>query len=76
VLTPDSSRYWPKDKYAPGRDQESFDKQFLRNWLTQNGLKGKEDVTVPEDVLLATSERYKDAFYRLVGKKLEDVLAA
>lgn len=76
VLTPDSSRYWPRDAYEPGRDQESFDKQFLRNWLTENGLKGKEDVTVPDDILLATSERYRDAFHRLTGKKLEDVLAA
>ncbi|KAH8662039.1 phosphoribosylaminoimidazole-succinocarboxamidesynthase [Xylariales sp. PMI_506] len=76
VLTPDSSRYWPKDKYEAGRDQESFDKQFLRNWLTKEGLKGKEDVTVPEDIVLATAERYKDVFERLVGQKLEDVLAA
>ncbi|KAK6085367.1 phosphoribosylaminoimidazole-succinocarboxamide synthase [Seiridium cupressi] len=75
-LTPDSSRYWPKDKYEPGRDQESFDKQFLRNYLTENGLKGKENVTVPDEILRATSERYQEVFERLVGKKLQDVLGS
>ncbi|KAI1761138.1 phosphoribosylaminoimidazole-succinocarboxamide synthase [Hypoxylon sp. FL1150] len=74
VLTSDSSRMWPKDKYEPGRDQESFDKQFLRNWLTENGLKGKEGVEVPEEVLRATSERYKEVFRRLTGKTLEETL--
>ncbi|KAH6651824.1 phosphoribosylaminoimidazole-succinocarboxamide synthase-like protein [Truncatella angustata] len=75
-LTPDSSRYWPKDKYEPGRDQESFDKQFLRNYLTENGLKAKENVSVPEEIMTATSKRYLDVFERLVGKKLQDVLKA
>ncbi|KAI6089055.1 SAICAR synthetase [Hypoxylon rubiginosum] len=74
VLTSDSSRMWPKDKYEPGRDQESFDKQFLRNWLTENGLKGKAGVEVPEDVLRATSDRYKEVFRRLTGKTLEETL--
>ncbi|KAI1806975.1 SAICAR synthetase [Daldinia bambusicola] len=76
VLTSDSSRMWPKDKYEPGRDQESFDKQFLRNWLTENGLKGKEDVEVPEDVIRATAERYGEVFRRLTGKTLEEALKA
>lgn len=74
VLTSDSSRMWPKDRYEPGRDQESFDKQFLRNWLTENGLKGKEGVEVPQDVLTATSERYREVFRRLTGKTLEEAL--
>ncbi|KAI1449248.1 phosphoribosylaminoimidazole-succinocarboxamide synthase [Annulohypoxylon stygium] len=74
VLTSDSSRMWPKDKYEPGRDQESFDKQFLRNWLTENGLKGKEDVVVPDDVLQATGERYAEVFRRLTGRTLEEAL--
>ncbi|KAI1141164.1 phosphoribosylaminoimidazole-succinocarboxamide synthase [Hypoxylon sp. FL0543] len=74
VLTSDSSRMWPKDKYEPGRDQESFDKQFLRNWLTENGLKGKEGVEVPQDVLQATSERYREVFRRLTGRTLEEAL--
>ncbi|KAI1391950.1 phosphoribosylaminoimidazole-succinocarboxamide synthase [Hypoxylon trugodes] len=72
VLTPDSSRMWPKDRYEPGRDQESFDKQFLRNWLTENGLQGKEGVEVPQDVLEATSKRYLEVFQRLTGKSLEE----
>ncbi|KAI0886137.1 phosphoribosylaminoimidazole-succinocarboxamide synthase [Annulohypoxylon maeteangense] len=74
VLTSDSSRMWPKDKYEPGRDQESFDKQFLRNWLTDNGLKGKEGVEVPEAVLKATGERYAEVFRRLTGNTLEEAL--
>ncbi|OTA75569.1 hypothetical protein M434DRAFT_402643 [Hypoxylon sp. CO27-5] len=74
VLTSDSSRMWPKDRYEPGRDQESFDKQFLRNWLTENGLKGKEGVEVPEDVVRATGERYREVFRRLTGKTLEEAL--
>ncbi|RYP23329.1 hypothetical protein DL767_008866 [Monosporascus sp. MG133] len=76
VLTPDSSRFWPKDKYETGRDQESFDKQFLRNWLTREGLKGKQDVEVPEDILSATSERYHDVFRRLTGKTLGEALSS
>lgn len=76
VLTPDSSRFWPKDKYETGRDQESFDKQFLRNWLTREGLKGKQDVEVPEDILSATSERYQDVFRRLTGKTLGEALSS
>ncbi|XXH02375.1 hypothetical protein Hte_008750 [Hypoxylon texense] len=74
VLTSDSSRMWPRDRYEPGRDQESFDKQFLRNWLTENGLRGKEGVEVPEEILKATSDRYKEVFRRLTGKTLEEAL--
>lgn len=53
VLTPDSSRFWPKDTWEEnlGKAQPSFDKQYLRDWLTSNGLKGKEGVEVPEDVV-------------------------
>ncbi|RYP02883.1 hypothetical protein DL764_005539 [Monosporascus ibericus] len=76
VLTPDSSRFWPKDKYETGRDQESFDKQFLRNWLTREGLKGKQGVGVPENILSATSERYQDVFRRLTGKTLDEALSS
>lgn len=76
VLTSDSSRMWPKDKYEAGRDQESFDKQILRNWLTENGLKGKEGVELPDYIVNATSERYKEVFHRLTGKTLEEALAS
>lgn len=75
VLTPDSSRYWPADKYEVGRDQESFDKQFIRNWLIENGLKGKDGVKLPEEVCLATAEKYKDVFVKLVGKSFDEVVA-
>ncbi|ORY67606.1 phosphoribosylaminoimidazole-succinocarboxamide synthase-like protein [Pseudomassariella vexata] len=76
VLTPDSSRFWAADTYQPGRDQDSFDKQILRNWLTREGLKGVPDVEVPEEVVRATSERYKDVYQRLTGKSLEEALKA
>jgi phosphoribosylaminoimidazole-succinocarboxamide synthase len=67
VLTPDSSRYWPKDSYAIGRGQSSFDKQFLRDWLVQEGLKGKEGVRMPEDIALKTAEKYKEAWEKITG---------
>ncbi|KAK1585329.1 saicar synthetase [Colletotrichum navitas] len=75
VLTPDSSRYWPADGYAVGRDQESFDKQFIRNWLVEHALKGKEGVELPEDVCRATADKYKDVFVKLVGKSFDEVIA-
>lgn len=74
VLTPDSSRFWPKDKYEVGRDQESFDKQFLRNWLTREGLKGQEGVSMPEDVVDETRSKYVEAFEKLTGKNWEEAL--
>lgn len=67
VLTPDSSRFWPKDSYAIGRGQSSFDKQFLRDWLVQEGLKGKEGVRMPEDIALKTAEKYKEAWEKITG---------
>jgi len=74
VLTPDSSRFWPADNYLVGRDQDSFDKQFLRNWLTEKGLKGKDGVEMPAEIADATAARYQDAFRRLTGKTLSDAL--
>jgi phosphoribosylaminoimidazole-succinocarboxamide synthase len=75
VLTPDSSRFWPKETWEQnlGKAQPSFDKQFLRDWLTSNGLKGKEHVTVPEDVVKETASKYKEAFEKLTGEKWEEV---
>ncbi|KAI1750517.1 SAICAR synthase-like protein [Xylaria castorea] len=75
VLTPDSSRFWPAADYAPGRDQKSFDKQYLRDWLTSQGLKGKEGVSMTEDVQAQTSAKYLDAFQRLTGATLDQALA-
>lgn len=72
VATPDSSRFWPKNSYAVGRDQDSFDKQFIRNWLIKEGLKGKDGVELPEDICKATSDRYKEAFKLLTGRSFED----
>ncbi|KAF2105074.1 phosphoribosyl-aminoimidazole-succinocarboxamide synthase [Rhizodiscina lignyota] len=60
VLTPDSSRFWPLDKYEPGRSQESYDKQYLRDWLTKSGLKGKDGVNMPEEIVEGTRRRYED----------------
>ncbi len=71
VLTPDSSRFWSKDTYKVGQSQDSFDKQFLRDWLTKNGLKGKDGVEMPEDVVAATRAKYLEAFQILTGRSLE-----
>ena len=70
VLTPDSSRFWPADKYQPGRDQESFDKQFVRNYLESiNFDKSGPGVNLPDDVVKKTSEKYIECCERLTGKK-------
>ena len=72
VLTPDSSRFWPADKYHPGRDQESFDKQFVRNYLESiNFDKSGPGVELPDDIRVKTSEKYIEAYERLTGKKFE-----
>ncbi|RAR05391.1 phosphoribosylaminoimidazole-succinocarboxamide synthase [Stemphylium lycopersici] len=70
VLTPDSSRFWPKDTWEKnlGKAQPSFDKQFLRDWLTSNGLKGKEGIEVPADVVEKTAAKYREACEKLTGK--------
>jgi len=69
VLTPDSSRFWPADKYAPGRDQESFDKQFVRNWLEDIHFnKSGPGVELPLDIVEKTSAKYIEAYERLTGK--------
>jgi len=70
VLTPDSSRFWPADKYQSGRDQESFDKQFVRNYLESiNFDKSGPGVELPEDIIAKTSKKYIDAYERLTGRK-------
>jgi phosphoribosylaminoimidazole-succinocarboxamide synthase len=69
VLTPDSSRFWPADKYEVGRDQDSYDKQYLRNWLTKEGLKGKQGVHMPDEVVEGTASKYREAFEKLTGSK-------
>ena len=74
VLTPDSSRFWPASTYEVGKTQDSFDKQYLRDWLTSRGLKGKHGVRMPEDIVRNTADKYQEGFERLVGKRLGDVL--
>ncbi len=71
VLTPDSSRFWPADKYQPGRAQESFDKQFVRDYLeTIRWNKQPPAPPLPEDVALKTSKKYIQAYTILAGREL------
>ena len=72
VLTPDSSRFWPLDKYEPGRAQPSYDKQYVRDYLESiHWNKQPPAPALPEDVAERTSEKYKDAYRELTGKPLE-----
>jgi phosphoribosylaminoimidazole-succinocarboxamide synthase len=72
VLTPDSSRFWPADRYSPGKPQESFDKQFIRDYLeTLDWDKTPPGPQLPEEIIQATSERYLEAYRRLTGKGLK-----
>lgn len=72
VLTPDSSRFWPADRYQPGRDQESFDKQFVRNYLEgQPWDKTPPAPRLPEEVVAGTRSRYLEAYEKLTGRTLE-----
>ena len=71
VLTPDSSRFWPKDGYAPGGAQPSFDKQFVRDYLEAIKWNKQPPVpSLPEDVVVKTREKYVDAFRLLTGREL------
>jgi phosphoribosylaminoimidazole-succinocarboxamide synthase len=76
VLTPDSSRFWPADRYAPGRAQESYDKQPLRDYLAAERRAGRwtgdpPPPALPAAVVRATSERYLDAYRRITGGSLD-----
>jgi phosphoribosylaminoimidazole-succinocarboxamide synthase len=71
VLTPDSSRFWPADKYQPGKAQESFDKQFVRDYLEAiKWNKQPPAPSLPEDVARKTSEKYIEAYKILAGREL------
>jgi len=71
VLTPDSSRYWPRDSYAPGGAQKSFDKQFVRDYLeTLTWNKQPPAPPLPEDVIAKTSAKYHEAYERITGLTL------
>lgn len=69
VLTPDSSRFWVKDTWEQnlGKQQPSFDKQFLRDWLLTNELKGQDWITIPKDVVMKSATMYQQACTKIVG---------
>lgn len=70
VLTPDSSRFWPADLFAPGKGQPSFDKQFVRDWLDTTGWDKESDPPpLPDDIVAKTREKYVEAYERLVGSE-------
>jgi phosphoribosylaminoimidazole-succinocarboxamide synthase len=72
VMTPDSSRYWPRDSYAPGGPQPSFDKQFVRDYLESIKWNKQPPVpSLPDDVIAKTRAKYLDAYRRLTGSELE-----
>ena len=72
VLTPDSSRFWPADKYAAGRGQESFDKQYVRDYLEEiRWNKQPPAPALPDEVARRTSEKYLDAYFQITGRKLD-----
>jgi phosphoribosylaminoimidazole-succinocarboxamide synthase len=71
VLTPDSSRFWPADEYRPGRSQPSFDKQFVRDYLTSVGWNRQPPAPeLPSDIVERTAEKYREAYRRLTGREL------
>jgi len=71
VLTPDSSRFWPAESYAVGKNPPSYDKQYVRDWLEASGWnKTAPAPALPDDVAAKTSEKYMEAFERLTGKPL------
>jgi phosphoribosylaminoimidazole-succinocarboxamide synthase len=79
VLTPDSSRFWPADRYEPGKTQPSFDKQPLRDWLDAEKKAGRWNgdapgPRLPDEVVEATSVRYQEAFKLITGTSLADAI--
>ncbi|SCU86129.1 LADA_0D12486g1_1 [Lachancea dasiensis] len=69
VLTPDSSRFWNGQNFKLGQSQDSYDKQFLRNWLTSNKLDGVDGVKMPDDIVARTRSKYVEAYETLTGNK-------
>lgn len=69
VLTPDSSRFWPADEYEVGKTQNSFDKQYMRNWIKSSGYAPETKAPIPEDVINTTASKYIEAYEILTGKK-------
>jgi phosphoribosylaminoimidazole-succinocarboxamide synthase len=76
LLTPDSSRFWPKDDYRPGGSQKSFDKQFLRDYLLSiKWDKNPPAPQLPEEIVQKTREKYLEAYEKLVGRRLASTLS-
>ncbi len=72
LLTPDSSRFWEASQYKPGQSQPSYDKQPVRDWLEKSGWNKQPPApTLPDEVIEATSRRYREAYERLTGEKLQ-----
>lgn len=71
VLTPDSSRFWSADTYEVGKEQPSFDKQFVRNWLNENWDRTGNPPRLPQDVIDATSQKYVQAYEKITGKPFQ-----
>ncbi len=72
VLTPDSSRFWPADDYEPGRGQASFDKQFVRDWLDEQGWDhSPPPPSLPDEVIAGTTAKYREAYERISGRTLD-----
>lgn len=75
VLTPDSSRWWPADRWVPGRSVPSFDKQYVRDWLDQSGWDHTPPPPeLPDDVVIGTRARYTEAFERITGSSFDAYL--
>jgi phosphoribosylaminoimidazole-succinocarboxamide synthase len=71
ALTPDSSRFWDAATFAPGRSQPSFDKQYLRDWLTQSGWNREPPAPdLPDEVVRNTAAKYREAYRRITGEEL------
>jgi len=72
VLTPDSSRFWPANGYTPGKSQSSFDKQYVRDYLSSTGWdKNSTPPNLPDEVIKGTEKRYKEAYEKITGKKFD-----
>jgi phosphoribosylaminoimidazole-succinocarboxamide synthase len=71
VLTPDSSRFWPRQSYEPGYSQPSFDKQYLRDWLNRNWNRQDPPPSLPSEVIEQTQFKYMEAYRLLTGKSID-----
>jgi phosphoribosylaminoimidazole-succinocarboxamide synthase len=72
VLTPDSSRFWPADQWQPGRSQPSYDKQFVRDWLSAHWDRQGEPPALPDEIVEQTRARYVEAYERITGLSFTD----